>query len=268
MSKPFRDTSSGVGLDVVVTLPADVCEKIKQAAKERGETFDGWRRAELVAAVEVECTAEVPPEELAFDVRQALAKAPATKRLDDLAVQTLAERYAVLPAPGEEGLPRGWLGLWSCAVAPASSRRPRVALPCCRMASAIGPNRDGPENTSSSTNLRSSPGSRSARNLKTLGMAPARDFEAGASMPYISQKCRMSAQAGRNDFSSNRAARASIAVRRSGEISILPTYSGVVVLGLCRPFSRVARSGSRFPSASRWTETAISSTSRLTLSIP
>lgn len=35
--------------------------------------------------------AEVPPEELAFDVRQVLLKAPATKRLDDLAVQTLAE---------------------------------------------------------------------------------------------------------------------------------------------------------------------------------
>ena len=110
MSKPYRDASSGVGLDVVVTLPADVCERIKQEAKERRETFDGWRRAELVAAVEVECTAEVPPEELAFDVRQALAKAPATKRLDDLAVQTLAERYAVLPAPGEEGLPRGGSG--------------------------------------------------------------------------------------------------------------------------------------------------------------
>ena len=35
MSKPFRDASSGVGLDVVVTLPADVCERIKQEAKAR-----------------------------------------------------------------------------------------------------------------------------------------------------------------------------------------------------------------------------------------
>ena len=93
-NKPFRDRSDGAGLDVVVTLPADVCERIKQAAKERGETVAGWRRAELIAAVEVECAAEVPPEELAFDVRQALAKAPATKRLDDLAARTLAERIA------------------------------------------------------------------------------------------------------------------------------------------------------------------------------
>ena len=94
MSKPFRDSSSGVGLDVVVTLPADVCEKIKREAKERGETVAGWRRAELVAAVEVECAAEVPPEEVAFDVRQALLDALATKRLDDLARRTLAELVA------------------------------------------------------------------------------------------------------------------------------------------------------------------------------
>ena len=74
MSKPFRDSSSGVGLDVAVTLPADVCERIKLAAKERGETVSGWCRAELIAAVEVACAAEVPPEELAFDMRQALAR--------------------------------------------------------------------------------------------------------------------------------------------------------------------------------------------------
>lgn len=36
MSKPFRDSSSGVGLDVVVTLPASVCEQIEVQAKERG----------------------------------------------------------------------------------------------------------------------------------------------------------------------------------------------------------------------------------------
>ena len=78
MSRPFRDASSGAGLDVVATLPAPVCEKIGEAAKERGETFSGWRRAELIAAVEEEGAAEVPPEEIAFDVRQALLKAPAT----------------------------------------------------------------------------------------------------------------------------------------------------------------------------------------------
>ena len=73
MSKPFRESSDGVGLEVAVTLPARVVELIEAQAKERGETVAGWCRAELIAAVEVECAAEVPPEELAFDVRQALA---------------------------------------------------------------------------------------------------------------------------------------------------------------------------------------------------
>ena len=53
MSKPFRDSSSGGGLDVVVTLPAPVCEKIKQAAKERDKTFEGWHRATIIEAVSV-----------------------------------------------------------------------------------------------------------------------------------------------------------------------------------------------------------------------
>ena len=52
VNRPFRDTSSGVGLDMVVTLPAPVVEKIEEAAKERGETAAGWCRAELIAAVE------------------------------------------------------------------------------------------------------------------------------------------------------------------------------------------------------------------------
>ena len=51
-NKPFRDTSSGAGLDIVVTLPAPVMENIEQAAKERGETAAGWCRAELIALVE------------------------------------------------------------------------------------------------------------------------------------------------------------------------------------------------------------------------
>ena len=41
MNKPFLDSSDGGGLDVLVTLPAPVCEKIREAAKERGETFEG-----------------------------------------------------------------------------------------------------------------------------------------------------------------------------------------------------------------------------------
>lgn len=54
MSEPFRDASSGPGLDVVVTLPASTVEKIEAAAKERGETVSGWRRATLIKAVAVE----------------------------------------------------------------------------------------------------------------------------------------------------------------------------------------------------------------------
>ena len=52
----------GVGLDVVVTLPAPVVERIEAQAEERGETVAGWRRAELVALVEGEGAAEVSRE--------------------------------------------------------------------------------------------------------------------------------------------------------------------------------------------------------------
>ena len=41
MSKPFRDNSSGVGLDMAVGLPAPVVEEIGKAARERGETVAG-----------------------------------------------------------------------------------------------------------------------------------------------------------------------------------------------------------------------------------
>ena len=54
MSKPFRDSSSGAGLDVVVTLPAPVVEQIEEAAKARGETVAGWCRAALIEAAAVE----------------------------------------------------------------------------------------------------------------------------------------------------------------------------------------------------------------------
>lgn len=52
MSKPFRDSSSGVGLDVIVTLPAPVVERIEAQATERGETVAGWCRGEFIALVE------------------------------------------------------------------------------------------------------------------------------------------------------------------------------------------------------------------------
>ena len=47
MSKPFRDTSSGVGLDMVLSAPVS-----EEAAKERGETAAGLRGAERTALVE------------------------------------------------------------------------------------------------------------------------------------------------------------------------------------------------------------------------
>ena len=102
------------------------------------------------------------------------------------------------------------------------------------MASAIGPNRDGPENVFSSSNLCNSSTSIVATNLKILAMALARDLDVGTLMSYVPQKSRMSAQVGRNDLSSNRSANASAAVRRSVERSIFATYSGAVVLVLLR----------------------------------
>lgn len=46
------------------------------------------RRAELLSLV------EASPEEIAFDVRTALAKDPATRGMDEFAMRTLAERIA------------------------------------------------------------------------------------------------------------------------------------------------------------------------------
>ena len=122
MSKPYRDTSDGAGLDVVVPLPAPVVERIEQAARERGETVAGWCRAELVAAVEGEGPrglASVPREELVFDVRMAF-NAFAGRRLTESLGRDLArrvaehlERYQVrcfrlapLRAPSTHSLPR------------------------------------------------------------------------------------------------------------------------------------------------------------------
>ena len=69
-------------------------ERIEGAARERGETIAGLRRAELLSLVEGEGAAEASPEELAFDVRTALAKDPARRGMDELAMRTLAERIA------------------------------------------------------------------------------------------------------------------------------------------------------------------------------
>ena len=68
---------------------------------------------------------------------------------------------------------------------PALTRRSRnaAARPFFRIASAIGPSRAGPENSRSSTIRWISLLSILAMNLKTLGTALARDFEAGTSIP-------------------------------------------------------------------------------------
>ena len=60
MSKPYRNASSGVGLDVVVTLPVPVVERIEAQAKARGETVAGWCRAWLVLLVEGQAGAAAP----------------------------------------------------------------------------------------------------------------------------------------------------------------------------------------------------------------
>ena len=74
---------------MVVTLPVLVVEKIEALAKARGETVEGWCEDGLRGLVEG--TPEVPPEELAFDVRMALAKDPGARRMDEIAMRICAE---------------------------------------------------------------------------------------------------------------------------------------------------------------------------------
>ena len=90
MSKPYRNASPGVELDLVVSLPAPVVERIEAQAKARGETVEGWCEDALRGLVEG--SPEVPPEELAFDVRMALAKDPGAKGMDELAMRVCADR--------------------------------------------------------------------------------------------------------------------------------------------------------------------------------
>ena len=68
---------------------------------------------------------------------------------------------------------------------PAFIRRSRnaAARPFSRIASATGPKREGPENIPPSRIPRTSSLLMVAMNLKTLGMALARDFDAGSSIP-------------------------------------------------------------------------------------
>ena len=94
MSKPFRSASLKAGLDVALPCLPPAVERIEGAAREWGETVAGLRRAELLSLVEGEGAAEASPEEIAFDVRMALAKDPARRGMDELAMRTLAERIA------------------------------------------------------------------------------------------------------------------------------------------------------------------------------
>ena len=93
MSEPSREASPGGGREVTLILPPLVAEKIGEAAKERGETVADWCAATLIKRVAGRSVAAgVPPEELSFDVRMALAKAPATKGMDELALRLVADR--------------------------------------------------------------------------------------------------------------------------------------------------------------------------------
>ena len=85
-TSPSATDPRGGGLDVVVTLPAPVVDRIEAQAKERGEMVAGWHRGGLV-----EGTPEVSLEELVFDVRMALLRAPATRGMDELAMGILAD---------------------------------------------------------------------------------------------------------------------------------------------------------------------------------
>jgi len=93
------------------------------------------------------------------------------------------------------------------------------------MASAIGPSRDGPENILLSGILRRSSACSAAMRLKILGMAFARDLDAGSSIPYIRQKSSMSMNAGRKDLCSNLSASSATIALFSGARSIFATYS-------------------------------------------
>ena len=96
MSKRFLDTSSGVGLDMVVTLPAPVIEKIEEAAKERGETAEGWCRAELIAAVEAPGSDDRI--RAVLDAATAAERHAAAGRLTDADWERIAEGVRISPA--------------------------------------------------------------------------------------------------------------------------------------------------------------------------
>ena len=133
-NRRFRDTSDGVGLDVTVTLPAGVFERIGELAKERGETTAGWRRAELIAAV------EAPGSDgrirAVLDAATASERRAAAGQLTDSDWERIAEGVRISPAEleaaAEEEMERGeTTASWSPAelVAAFEGEGPRGALP-------------------------------------------------------------------------------------------------------------------------------------------
>ena len=142
-----------------------------------------------------------------------------------------------------------WEQALSCDQSPAS--RYSFALP--RLASATGPSWAGPENIRSSNILSTSAASMVTRNLKTLGIPLARDFDLGSSIPYASQKFRMSSRVDRNTRCSNSsAARLSTAPRSAGtssdwEPSAFETRAKSI--GMCRKRSFGTGGRGRLPAS-------------------
>ena len=91
MSRPFRDASSGGGLDVVVTLPASTVEKIEAAAKERGETVSGWGRATLIEAVAMDGQHDTVERRLETEASMPLPPAGSDEWLRDDALRRARE---------------------------------------------------------------------------------------------------------------------------------------------------------------------------------
>ena len=96
MSKRFRDTSSGVGLVVIVTLPAPVTEKIEEAAKERCETAEGWCRAEFIEAVEASGSDDRI--RAVLDAATSAERRAAAGRLTDADWERIADGVRISPA--------------------------------------------------------------------------------------------------------------------------------------------------------------------------
>ena len=115
----------------------------------------------------------------------------------------------------------------------------------------MGPSWAGPENIRSSNILSTSATSMVTRNLKTLGIPLARDFDLGSSIPYASQKFRMSFRVDRNTRCSNSsAARLSTAPRSAGtssdwEPSAFETRAESI--GMCRKRSFATGARGRLP---------------------